>query len=379
MSVLRSTIEEVTSTDLSWLSDGDLAEEAVELSRAIDILTHRVALISEEARTRSCFRKWGFLNVTRWLAHTTDVDDSTARHLVGIGRALADHGDTARLATDGDVSRTRVRILSRAANAHPDHYRRDEEMLLEFAATLSVTDFRKAVVYWSNCADAERAELDAARQIEATALHASKTFGGMVRTDGLFDPEGGEIILQALDAAMTPEAREDGASGDLRAAPLRRADALVHICKQYLASFPGVVGGHRPHATLIVDLETLRGGDGRRCDLSRTGTITPETARRILCDADVSRIIVAGDSVPLDLGRSVRTATPAQRRALAVRDGGCVREGCDRPPEWTDVHHKTHWIDGGKTDLDDLELLCRPHHIEEHEKDTADRGPPSRR
>lgn len=378
MSALRSVIEEVTSIDLNEISDGDLTSEAIEISRGIDILTHRLAALAEEARSRGSFQQAGYLNVTRWLADITDVDDSTARGLVGLGGTLAAHRDTSRLAAQGDLSRTRVRVLTRAANTHPDHYEQHEEMLLEFAATLTVSDFKKAVRYWSNCADAARAERDVARQCDATTLHASQTFEGMVKVDGSFDPEAGEIILQALDAAMTPEARRDGASGDLRPAPKRRADALVQICRQYLASYPGVVGGHRPHATLVVDLDTLEGRAGKRSELSHTGVITPETARRILCDAEVSRLIVSGDSVPLEMGRVVRTATPAQRRALAVRDGGCARKGCDRRPEWCDVHHKTHWLHGGETNLDDLELLCRPHHIEEHERHPSGPGPPCR-
>jgi hypothetical protein len=378
MSALRSVIEEITTTDLNRFSDGDLTEEAIEVSRAIDVLTHRLAEIAENARSRGCFRQAGYLNVTRWLADVTDLDDATARGLVALGGTLSAHSDTRRLSSQGDLSRARLRVLSRAGKAHPTHFDRDEEMLLDFASTLTMSDFKKAVAYWSNCADAERAEIEAAEQCDSARLHASKTFGGMVALDGSFDPEGGEIILQALDAAMTPEARRDGASGDLRPAPRRRADALVQICRQYLASYPGVVGGHRPHATLIVDLDTLMGRSGKRCELSQVGTITPETARRILCDAEVSRLIVAGDSVPLEMGRAVRTATPAQRRALAVRDGGCARKGCDRRPEWCDVHHKTHWIHGGETNLADLELLCRPHHIEEHEKNPSGPGPPCR-
>ncbi len=95
----------------------------------------------------------------------------------------------------------------------------------------------------------------------------------------------------------------------------------------------------------------------------------PETARRILCDAEVTRIIVDGDSVPLEMGRAVRTATPAQRKALAIRDGGCTWPGCHRPPGWCDVHHNPHWLHGGGTDLDKLELLCRRHHVAEHRGD----------
>ncbi|HUG31719.1 MAG TPA: hypothetical protein VMM14_02410 [Acidimicrobiia bacterium] len=167
MSALRSLIEEATASDLRGMSDNDLTEEAIEISRAIDILTHRLAGIADEARGRNCFRRAGYLNITRWLADITDVDDSTARSLVALGSTLARNLDTSRLASAGDLSRIRTRVLSRAARSHPDHYERDEAMLLEFAASLTLSDLKKAVVYWSNCADAEVAESAAAQQSDA--------------------------------------------------------------------------------------------------------------------------------------------------------------------------------------------------------------------
>jgi hypothetical protein len=69
----------------------------------------------------------------------------------------------------------------------------------------------------------------------------------------------------------------------------------------------------------------------------------------------------------LDLGRATRVVGPALRRALTVRDGGCVAAGCDRPAPWTDAHHLVHWLDGGATSLDNLVLLCRVHHRAVHE------------
>ncbi len=59
--------------------------------------------------------------------------------------------------------------------------------------------------------------------------------------------------------------------------------------------------------------------------------------------------------------------TPALRRALAVRDGGCAAPGCDRPAPWTDAHHLHHWLHGGPTSLDNPVLLCRTHHRAVHE------------
>ena len=50
------------------------------------------------------------------------------------------------------------------------------------------------------------------------------------------------------------------------------------------------------------------------------------------------------------------------RRALAERDRRCVWPGCDRPPEWTQGDHSTPWEDGGETNLEEMRLLCTPHH-----------------
>jgi HNH endonuclease len=70
---------------------------------------------------------------------------------------------------------------------------------------------------------------------------------------------------------------------------------------------------------------------------------------------------------PLDVGRATRVIQPAQRTALAVRDGGCVFPGCDRPLAWCEAHHLRHWLHGGPTDLANLALLCRAHHRAVHE------------
>ena len=70
---------------------------------------------------------------------------------------------------------------------------------------------------------------------------------------------------------------------------------------------------------------------------------------------------------PLEVGRATRVVQPAQRTALAVRDGGCVFPGCDRPLAWCEAHHLVHWLHGGPTDLDNLALLCRAHHQAVHE------------
>ena len=90
--------------------------------------------------------------------------------------------------------------------------------------------------------------------------------------------------------------------------------------------------------------------------------LSPGEARRLLCDARVIPAVLGTDSQPLDLGRAARLATPAQHRALALRDEGCVRPGCSAPAQNCTPHHNRHWVDGGETNLHNLALLCEPCH-----------------
>ena len=89
--------------------------------------------------------------------------------------------------------------------------------------------------------------------------------------------------------------------------------------------------------------------------------------RRIACDAGIIPLVLNGASQPLDVGRSKRFFTTAQRLALWQRDRTCTFPGCTIPPEWCDAHHITPWSLGGQTNLKDGAILCRGHHTYVHE------------
>ena len=90
--------------------------------------------------------------------------------------------------------------------------------------------------------------------------------------------------------------------------------------------------------------------------------ISAALAAEIGCDSGVTLIGVGDNGQPLWMGRRERYFTAAQRRALAVRDGGCVWPGCKAPPSWCHAHHVVFWQEGGPTDIDNGVLLCSFHH-----------------
>jgi hypothetical protein len=106
------------------------------------------------------------------------------------------------------------------------------------------------------------------------------------------------------------------------------------------------------NATVVVtvDEQALRDRVGA-ATLSCGGEVSASEARRLACAADILPAVLAADSHVLDLGRARRLIDRPQRIAIAVRDGGCVFPGCDRPPGWTDAHHIQPWSEGGNTDL----------------------------
>jgi hypothetical protein len=84
------------------------------------------------------------------------------------------------------------------------------------------------------------------------------------------------------------------------------------------------------------------------------------------CDATLQAVVLDRSGAVLQLGRTVRTASAAQRRAVATRDRGCSVPGCHALPERCDVHHVRWWRHGGATDLDNLALVCGRHHADIH-------------
>jgi len=223
--------------------------------------------------------------------------------------------------------------------------------------------FAEVVARWRAYVAPDLFERDAEHQHERRHLYASATIGGVVDVKGMLDAEGGAVLLAALSALAGA-----GGGDDTRTAAERRADALVELARRALDSgdLPDS-GGERPHLNVTVDLTTLTSSQGL-AELDWTGPVSPTTGLRIACDAAISRVLLAGESQPLDVGRRTRTISAAMRRALVARDRHCRFTECDRPPSWCDGHHVVSWAHGGDTALPNLILLCRRHHKFVHDK-----------
>ena len=248
--------------------------------------------------------------------------------------------------------------------------------------------------------DPTRDELEAyeARNLSFAATRDSVLISGeLPRIEG-------EAVMAAIDAL----AERLRSTVEHTPATARRADALVELVNAAAAADLLPSRGGLPVA-LTVTLEHTALGDPVMAT-SRGHQLTQAETRWACCDAQVTPVLVdptacaqRGDEssatgasghlgvidlrdrgtahggspaariaalaatlfdtrIPLAVGRTQRTATPAQRRALAARDRGCLIPGCPVPAEVCQAHHLLDWAEGGQTDIEGLALLCWTHH-----------------
>jgi hypothetical protein len=91
-----------------------------------------------------------------------------------------------------------------------------------------------------------------------------------------------------------------------------------------------------------------------------------QTVRRLLCNGRVQTVVEDGDGRVLGLGRMSRDPAPWMIRQVRYRDRECRFPGCGAK-RFTEAHHIVWWRHGGRTDLDNLLLICSFHHRLVHE------------
>lgn len=344
-----------------------------------DTLTNRL----DAART-SCTRAWdaqatwsidGAHSGATWLACHTHQARGHAAATIRLGRALRDMPATAEAFDAGEISATKARLLADAAKSAPEHFARDEAMLVGHAHDLTVENLRRSLAYWRTQAAPDDEAERTAKQHDDRHVSLSRTFQGTWRLDGTLTAETGEILHDALTRMARARYRAEKTAAEAAGEPVtstaaqRRADALIDLARQMLVNESGS-GLNVPAITALIDITKLIEDTDTNDPVGTThagSPVTADTAFRLLCDCHLSRVITNGTSTPVDLGMTSRLPSPAQRRALALRDGGCTFPGCDRPPDWCSAHHITHWAKDGPTDLYNLTLLCSFHHHRVHE------------
>jgi len=285
----------------------------------------------------------------------------------------------------------RVGASARAGRISPDHVARlafaldhvDEHAVREVEAELLAVAERHEPARLKHVIDRMRAvlhaeELDrawiAGQEKAHVSLHALPDGWHLT---GFLPTDVGARLKAVLDAVSVP--RE---AGDDRTASQRRIDGLDEVLTRVLAEGLPTDGTVRPQIHVVVDAGTLQAAlapqtasafePAEPAELVGFGHIGPSLLAHLTCGADLIPVLVdriGPNAEVLDVGRRHRDATPKQRHAVWLRQGGgCATEHCRHSIDH--VHHRRRWSDGGPTDLANLVGLCSACHRHEHRNDT---------
>ena len=182
--------------------------------------------------------------------------------------------------------------------------------------------------------------------------------------DSILNPKGAGAEHPAGPHFVDPD--EDGpmaAAADQRSRAMKQHDALAMILGAAARSgeLP-TIGGAAPTLVVSADARDLQSGRGHAhldgCD----EPVSLAVARQVACIGAVQRVTTDTSGRILRIDISDRVFAGHQRKAISLRDGGCIIPGCHVPAAWCEIHHAREHSAGGATHTDNGVLLCWYHH-----------------
>ena len=308
-----------------------LEAQICELAGHLTAATCRFLMLLADFDARRGWASWEMASCASWLSWKCQMSSGAAREHVRVARALRNlpviRGEfaTARL------SYAKVRALTRIAT--PD----TEAGLAEIARPMTGNQLERFARAHRQVSHAD----DAAARIRRRLTWRFEEDGSLAGTFRL-PPLAGAVLLKALRAA----------AGDLKHPHEEQAGDVSAETPAVSRPAPGIPG---------------HPADPGRCHTEDGPALSVSTAQILSCGAVLSWMRHDGDGAVLDLGRRRRRPNAALRRAARERDQcRCRFPGCES--RRIDLHHIQHWINGGRTSLENLVSLCKYHHLLVHDR-----------
>ncbi len=335
------------------LSNEEIRDRLDELVRQKAAVDGAIIVLLGEVGRRQAYRDEGATSPEVWAVERFGLSVPTARAYAHVAEKAWDMPHLMAGLCAGDLSFDKVRALSDWATPETDRE------LTEQARECSVRQL-------AELARSSRAPGES----EAASVHEGRfcRFNDRFRTTTVqLPPESYAETRACLEA----RARQVPSDGDTPW-DQRLADAFVDVIRSS-------AGGGRPgpspyHVVAHVPLVALTDeASGLAGELERDGLISGETVRHIACDATIALAVDDDVGHTMYEGRARREPTDAQRREIMRRDRHCRFPGCTHAT-FTNAHHVVPWKPDGRTDIDNLVLLCVHHHHLVHSSGWTMRG-----
>ncbi|WP_168186225.1 HNH endonuclease signature motif containing protein [Agromyces badenianii] len=226
---------------------------------------------------------------------------------------------------------------------------------------------------WATFLDQDGPEPDDERAMRRRGVRLGRPRDGLVPLTGELMPEVAAKLVRLFDAHLSPRSGggflTDAQRADLavqaetRTGEQQRHDVLAAVIDTAARSgeHPSI-GGAAPTVLVSVRARDLEAGRGAAHADGLDVPISLRAARHMMCTGGVQTVVLDDAGSIMQLGSPERCFTAHQRRAITLRDGGCLIPGCTVPAAWCEIHHVVPDAEGGPTHPDNGALLCWFHH-----------------
>jgi uncharacterized protein DUF222/HNH endonuclease len=329
----------------------ELIERADTLHQRVSQAQRDLFIVIAEIDRRELWRDSGARDMAHWLWMRYGLSDWKARRWISAAHALEGLPRIAEAFASGDLGIDKVVELTRFATPQT------EAGLVSWAQGVSSGRIRHQGDLAQRQPLQDAQDGDKSRSVSWWYFDEGRRFG----LEAELPAAQGAVVARALErlADRLPVLPEEEDPYYIHA---RRADALVALASNRIAQ-----DADPDRATVVVhaQLDGLVEGAGG-CELEGGPVIHPETVRRLLCHGRVQTVIEDAAGQPLGVGRMSREPSVWMMRQIRYRDHGCTFPGCGSRL-FAQAHHIVWWEHGGRTDLDNLVLVCTFHHKLVHE------------
>ncbi|MDN4160019.1 HNH endonuclease signature motif containing protein [Nocardioides abyssi] len=382
----RKKTRAACSSQLWQMSDTEVSTallEATRLRAQVEALELRLAA---EADRRAVGDKVGATDTASWWGHETRQDRPAAKRRMRLAESLDRHAPTSAALAEGAISVDHAKVIAECVDRLPDDLEdpsipeRAEKHLLNEAIDVTPKTLAILAKHVLTVVAPEIGEERDARALEREEREARARAWLTMCPDGRGSYRGkfsiptlhGEMLKKMLLAFAAPKHQaatkvdETAEVVERRPSPERMGDAFCELLERLPADKLPKLGGLNASIVLLIDFTDLTSETGR-ATLESGEPISASLARRMACEAGLLPAVLGTRSELLDLGRTARLFSGAQRRGLAITQKNCTAAGCDWPAHLCHAHHDDSWLHGGKTDMKNARLLCPRHHARIHD------------
>lgn len=377
----------LAQVDLVGLGATELRDTVQQVMRMESMLAaFKFRVLAEAERTRAAASS-GMTGTSQWAAAASHLDPVTAARQAKLAQGLQERQATQAALAAGNLSAEHADVIVKATallpgSTTPEQQAVVEQALIEKAGSLPPQQLRRHARRAVAAIEDDLAAVDAhensllvdqesaARAKMRLTLHDNGD--GTVTGHFTVPTLQGHLLRKVLQSITAPRRGRLGASraqvGDNVGIRTDWDRARGEAFCELLERLPVDHLSPKTAATIVVTMteESVK-GSLKVAGLDTGADVSAGEARRLLCNAGVIPAVLGGASIPLDLGRSARLFSEAQRVAIGLKYESCAADGCDRPIAWSELHHRKPWAQGGKTDLEDAVPICHFHHQRIHD------------